>query len=120
MKTLSKLSFLLIAVLTLSVFTVKANNTPGETKKVKEAEKTIHDYFRFPGILVPLRDLNKQDAKKVEVLFSTDQNGNINFVLAKTSDRELKAEIERQFWKLRLNGLKRDVVNSVVLNFRTL
>ena len=120
MKTLSKITIILIAALSLSIFTIKGNTTPGEIKKAKEAEKTIRHFFKFPGILVPLHDLNKPETQKVEVLFSTDQNGNINFVLAKTADRSLRTEIERQFWKLRLAGLKRDVVNSVVLNFKTL
>lgn len=121
MKTLSNLSrLILMAGFIFSVSLLAANNTPVTGKKNKEAEKTIHDYFKFPGVLVPLHSFQKADTqKKVEVLFSTDPTGRVDFVLAKTSDRELKAEIERQFSKLRINNLKSDVVNSVTLNFRT-
>jgi hypothetical protein len=121
MKTLSKITkLILVAGFTFSGFMISANTTPVETKKAKETEKTIRDYFKFPGILIPLHELNKTEAQKVEVLFTTDQNGNINFVLAKTVRRDLKAEIEKQFLKLHLIGLQRDVVHSVVLNFKTL
>lgn len=121
MKTISKLTKLaLLAVFTLSTLIISANTLPAETKKAKDTEKTIKDYFKFPGILIPMHSLNKAETEKVEVLFSTDQKGDINFVLAKTSKPELKAEIEKQFLKLHLTKLKHDVVHSVVLNFRTL
>jgi len=125
MKALLNISKLvLIAGFAFSTLALKANslnNTPGETKKATRAtEKTIHDFFKFPGVLMPLHSISKPEEQKVEVLFTTDQNGNIDFVLAKTTRRDLKAEIERQFSKLHLSGLKRNVVHSVVLNFKAL
>jgi hypothetical protein len=56
----------------------------------------------------------------VEVIFTTSENGRVNFVLAKTNDPILKKEIEKQFSLLTLPQLKQEVAHSVVLNFRTM
>jgi hypothetical protein len=58
--------------------------------------------------------------KKVEVLFTTDKSGKVNFVLAKTENQLLKKEIEDEFSKLSLSKVCAEVVHSVVLNFQTL
>lgn len=50
---------------------------------------------------------------KVEVLFSTDKNGKLNFVFAKTADKSLKTEIEKQFSKVQLTKQNKDVLHSV-------
>jgi hypothetical protein len=92
----------------------RARNNNSETRK------TIHDYFKFPGVLMPHQDAKVHTVQKVEVLFTTDRNGKVNFVLAKTADRQLKAEIEKQFSALFLTKVKEDVVHSVVLNFRSI
>ena len=121
MKTLSQTTKLvLLTVFMFSALLISANTLPGETKKSKDTEKTIKDYFKFPGVLIPLHDLHKVEMQKVEVLFTTNVNGHVDFVLAKTNDQNLKAEIEKQFLKLHLTKLKHDVVHSVVLNFKTL
>ncbi len=114
-KTLKTL--LIVGFITLSLLAV-ANTTPVADKNNTVTEKTIRDYFKFPQILIPGYQTNKNLSQKVEVLFTTDKNGKVNFVLAKTNDSELKTEIEKQFMELRLSKLKEEVVHSVVLNFR--
>ena len=77
-----------------------------------ETEKTIKASLKFPeGLIVN---------QKIEVLFTTNQTGNVNFVLAKTNNISLKKEIEKQFSALQLTKLKENVVHSLVLNFKTI
>lgn len=82
-----------------------------------ELRKTIHQYFKFPSVLLPMAE-TKDQPLKVEVLFTTDKNGQVNFVLAKTDDSMLRKEIERQFYQLPLKEVKSDLVHKVVLEFR--
>jgi ABC-type phosphate/phosphonate transport system substrate-binding protein len=122
MKTLSNLSkMILIAGFSLLTLAIRSNTVPAETTKTKDTEKTIKSYFKFPGVLVPLHHVDAKSIQhKVEVLFTTDLAGNVNFALAKTGDQDLKSEIEKQFLKLHLDKLKQNVVHSVTLSFRTL
>ena len=55
---------------------------------------------------------------KVEVLFTTDKNGDVNFAFAKTTNQQLKEEIEKQFSAMKLPQLKANVAHSVMLNFK--
>jgi len=120
MKTTSAFTkMILIGGLIFSVLLAKSNTTPSTGTNTTATEKTIHDYFKFPRILIPRLE-EKGHTSKVEVLFTTDQNGNVNFVLAKTDDQLLKTEIEKQFANLHLKKVKQNVVHSVVLNFRTI
>lgn len=99
--------------LTLGSFLLQARN--GSDASV-ETEKTIKEHVKFPKLILPVQ----QQEQKVEVVFTTSENGNVNFVLAKTDNREVKAEIEKQFSKLNLNKLKANVAYSIVLNFKTI
>ena len=120
MKT--KISLLKSALITGLIFTAlmaRPNNAPVSGTVTSETEKAIRNYFKFPQILMPHMESRNQ-ASKVEVLFTTDRTGKVNFVLAKTEDQGLKTEIEKQFSGMYLAKLKQDVVHRVVLNFRTL
>jgi hypothetical protein len=110
---------LLITGLIFSTLLALSNTSPVTNTVTKDTEKTIRNYFKFPQILLPSYE-NKTQANKVEVLFTTDKYGKVNFALAKTPDLQLKQEIERQFLSLQLSKIKQNVVHSVVLNFRTL
>ena len=93
-----------------TLFTQARNlNNGGE-----EAEKTVKEHVKFPKLILPV-----QQNEKVEVVFTTGDNGKVNFVLAKTEDALLKKEIEKQFTNLVLPQLKKDVAYSVVLRFKT-
>lgn len=104
----------LVAGLVITALNVKPNTVSGLSPDAIETEKTIKDYFKFPQIIVPVNE-----SQKVEVLFTTNLNGKVDFVLAKTEDQNLKMEIEKQFLKLNLTKLKSDVVHSVTLNIKT-
>jgi hypothetical protein len=101
-----------LVALTLGSFLLKATN--GNEIAI-ETEKTIKEHVKFPKLILPI-----QQQQKIEVVFTTSENGNVNFVFAKTDNKEAKAEIEKQFAKLNLNKLKANVAYSVVLNFKTI
>ncbi len=111
--TVKVLKASLVIALTLGSFLVKATN--GNEVAI-ETEKTIKEHVKFPKLILPV----KHQEQKVEVVFTTSENGNVDFVLAKTDNKEVKAEIEKQFSKLNLNKLKANVAYSVVLNFKTI
>jgi hypothetical protein len=102
-----------LVALTLGSFFLQASN--GSDPSI-ETEKTIKEHVKFPKLILPLQ----QQEQKVEVVFTTSENGNVDFVFAKTDNQEVKAEIEKQFSKLNLNKLKANVAYSVVLNFKTI
>lgn len=110
----------LFTCLLFSALITMSANLPGSKPGSPETEKTIKNYFKFPQILLPHAEVNATVSKKVEVLFTTDQFGRVNFVMAKTEDGQLKGEVEKQFYKLRLPKLPSEVVHSVVLNFKTM
>jgi len=115
------LLLLLISGCSLNQMQANTSIDPNEGATTNtETEKVIRHYFKFPQVLMPVKENKTQVNNKVEVLFSTDIKGNVNFVLAKTNNAELKKEIEKQFMALNLKQLKSDVVHKVVLNFRTM
>jgi hypothetical protein len=88
---------------------------PAPRNTATATEQTIRDYFRFPSFVTPL-PVNSEE--KVEVLFTTDANGKVNFVMARTSNRELKQLVEQKLTGISLRQLQANVVHSVVLSFR--
>ena len=67
---------------------------------------------------MPQMQTQEMQDVKVEVLFTTDETGNVNFAFAKTTNKQLKEEIEKQFSDLKLPQLKPNVAHSVILNFK--
>ena len=102
---------LLIAGLSFTSLLSKANTV--NEASIQVASKIIKDAVNIPASL-------HGNTNKVEILFSTNKNGDVNFAFAKTEDAKLKKEIEKQFYKIHLNKLNQDVVNSIVLNFKTI
>jgi len=103
----------LVAALLIGGYNAKPNTIVGLSPEAIETEKTIKDYFQFPQIITPVNE-----SQKVEVLFTTNLLGQVDFVLAKTLDANLKSEIEKQFLKLNLIKIKSEVVHSVTLNIK--
>lgn len=101
-----------LVALTLGSFLLKAN-TGNEV--ALETEKTIKEHVKFPKLILPYAK-----SEKVEVVFTTAQNGKVDFVLAKTNNTSLKKELEKQFLGLSLNKLKANVAYSIIFNFKTL
>jgi hypothetical protein len=113
MKTTNKIQKAILVIgLSLSALIAKPNNSPDQLI-ILETEKTIKESVKFPSNI----NLSNQ---KVEILFTTNLKGDVNFVLAKTTNNTLKNEIEKQFYNMHLTKLKNDVVHSIVLNFKTI
>jgi hypothetical protein len=115
-KTLAVTALLFTSLLAAARSTSEVPGPP----VIHETERTIRNYFKFPQMLISQHGLRAAALNRVEVLFTTDRNGYVNFVMAKTENIRLKQEIEKQFVRLHLSRLKQDVVHSVVLNFRQL
>lgn len=89
-------------------------NLPGNgTEGIIETEKTIKQHITFPNVLMPINQ-----TQKVEVVFTTSENGKVNFVLAKTENDILKKQIEKQFLELTLSKIKSNVAYSIVFNIK--
>lgn len=105
----------LALILSFTFFTtlVKAGTGHNGTEASHETEKTIKQYITFPNIILPI-----EQSEKVEVLFTTGENGKVNFALAKTENKELKKIIEKQFADLYLPAIKSNVAYSVIINLK--
>jgi hypothetical protein len=106
MKNKIKITALLAATLFLSSFS-KASDIGTETSK------QIQEHLFFPNIIIQANQTNK-----VEVLFTTDNDGKVNFVLAKTENKDLKKEIEKHFSNLTLKDIKPNVCHAITLKLK--
>ena len=95
MKTTNKITKLaMILGLTFVTLAATPNTTPANTV-TPSPEKTISSYFKFPKVLIPYKPTANQPVK-VEVIFTTDKDGKVNYAYAKTRDQKLKKEIEQR------------------------
>jgi hypothetical protein len=98
-----------IIAFSLSSFFVNAGTGNGVAA---ETGKIIKQNVKFTNPV--------QKSEKVEVLFTTAQNGKVDFVLAKTENKEIKSQLEKQFMGLMLDKLEANVAYSIVFNFKTI
>ncbi len=80
-----------------------------------ETEKQIKEQVKLE---TPIAALHESQA--IEIIFTTNENGHVNFVLAKTNNATAKHEVEKQFSRLQLSHLNANVAYSIVINFKTL
>jgi hypothetical protein len=88
------------------------NLTTGESGII-ETQRSIKQHISFPNIILPF---NKTE--KVEVVFTTAENGKVNFVVAKTENDLLKKQIEKQFAEMILTKIKSNVAYSIIFNIK--
>lgn len=108
MKTLK----LMIAAVFVSLTLTGLAGTGGDGTTEKEIQK----HLSFPNILLPI---NKTQCNKIDVVFTTNENGQVNLVIAKTENESLKKEIEKNFSKLVLKTTKPNVCYGVTLKLKT-
>lgn len=82
-------------------------------ENIIETQNTIRQHISFPNIILPITK-----TEKVEVVFTTDEKGKVNFVLAKTGNDVLKKQIEKQFSAMTLTKIKSNVAYSIVFNIK--
>ncbi len=115
MKTIFKKS---IMALTAGIlFSVSLNAKTGENPETLliDAHKEIKEHVKFPNMFI-----SYGQEEKVNVVFTVTEGGNVNLVIANTSNENLRKTIESQFMKLKLNSLKANNAYSVVFNFKTI
>lgn len=116
MKTIFKKTIIMVtAGLFLSMnIHAKGNENP-KSILISDANKTIKEHIKFPNLL-----MHFNADEKVNVVFTVNEIGEVNLVIANTTNESLKKSIETQFMKLKLNKLKANNAYSVVLNFKTI
>ena len=116
MKTIfNKTIIIITAGLFLSMNVNAKDNENPKSVLIADASKTIKEHIKFPNLLM---DFNKEE--KVNVVFTVNEIGNVNLVVANTTNENLKKSIETQFAKLKLSNLKANNTYSVVFNFKTI
>lgn len=116
MKKILKKSMAVLAAVILFSFNVNAKeNENPKTVMIADANKTIKEQIKFPNLFMGLNQI-----EKVNVLFTVNETGEVNLVIANTTNETLKKTIESQFIKLKLNNLKANNTYSVVFNFKTI
>ena len=116
MKTLIKKSIIVFATGLLMSLTAKAGGTePSKNILISDASKSIKDHVKFPNLL-----LNYKHEEIVNVVFTVNNEGQVNLVIANTSNEILKKAIETQFLKLVLKQLKANNAYSIQFNFKTI
>jgi hypothetical protein len=110
-----KNGFLKLSAVLGFIFLSSAANALGndENGKIIETQNTIRQHICFPNIILPIIK-----TEKVEVVFTTDEKGKVNFVLAKTENEVLKKQIEKQFSEMTLTKIKSNVAYSIVFNIK--
>lgn len=63
-------------------------------------------------------NLKAEVSEKVEVVFTTNEQGNVNLAIVKTNNQNLKKAIETNFLKLHLSSVKANNAYSVVINVK--
>lgn len=103
------LYFLLFIIPFLFSFT---NSDVLKESASKHISRQVRQFIKAPA------ELQKtQHSQTITVLFSVNENGQVNEVFAKTNDLKVKTDLEQQFGHMTLKGLTPAVMNSIDINF---
>lgn|GEM_PF-1354034 len=109
----------LLAILSGIFISTSAMAAPAGEKPMgsdaESASRTIKECIKFPN----LNMYNISEAK-VNVVFTVDEAGRVNLVIANTENQGLRKSIEEQFLTLSLKQLKANNAYSIQFNFKTL
>lgn len=107
-KTTITLTFGLL--LSLNISAKDYQNTTIEVNSISDIKKHIV----FPNFI---QKTNHTD--EVKIVFTINESGNIDLVIANTSNEILKKSIEQQFLKLKFPLLKTNITYGIQFNFKT-
>ncbi len=107
------LSFVFLSNAAIALGNNGNETVPNSKAGIIETQLTIKQHISFPNIILPI-----SKTEKVEVVFTTDEKGKVNFVLAKTENEQLKKQIEKQFSEMTLTKIKSNVAYSIVFNIK--
>jgi len=100
--------------ISLSAVAAPVGEKPLETE-TGSASRIIKEHMKFPN-----HTLYNVSEAKVNVVFTVDEAGQVNLVIANTENQGLKKAIEDEFRKLSLKQLKANNAYSIQFNFKTL
>lgn len=98
----------------LSAVAANTGNTPANSDVVS-ASRIIREQVKFSSL-----STYQALEEKVNVVFTVNEAGHVNLVIANTKSQALKTAIEEQFRKLDLRQLKANNAYSIQFNFKTL
>lgn len=108
------LAFMAGLMISLSATAGGRGETPAHTEAIS-ASRIIREHVKFPELLIPAGT-----EEKVNVVFTVNEAGHVNLVVANTDNRALRRSIEEQFATLSLRQLKANHAYSIQFNFKTL
>jgi hypothetical protein len=106
----------IIAISVGILFSFHANATNDTKPKLTtsiNANQTILEKISFSNELI-----NFKDEEKVKVVFTVNETGKVNLVIANTKNESIKNAIEKQFTKLVFENMTANNAYSIVFNFK--
>lgn len=94
----------------LSINTQAKENTNHNYKIEINSINEVKNYLMFPNIF------KNKYTEEAKVVFTVDNKGNVDLVIADTDNKALKKSIEEQFLKLKFNNLSNN--NTYTINFK--
>lgn len=101
-------------IFSLSAVAANTGKAPANTDAVS-ASRIIREQVKFSSL-----STYQALEEKVNVVFTVNEAGHVNLVIANTKSQALKTAIEEQFMKLDLKQLKANNAYSIQFNFKTL
>lgn len=96
----------LLGLLNFNIHAKDKNNNKIEINTVNE----VKNYLMFPNIF------NNNYTEEATVVFTINDQGNVDLVIANTNNKVLKKSIEEQFLKLKFKNLSSN--NTYNINFK--
>ncbi len=112
MKSILKNKLAILALVFLLGHNLNATNNPLKNN-TSEISNTIKQKIKF-------NNLASTKNEKINVVFTVNDLGQVNLVIANTNNKQLKQSIESQFMTLNLSQLKSNNAYSIVFNFKTI
>jgi hypothetical protein len=113
--TIKKTLIMLVSGLLLT-FNTQAKENPNTTTTIGlNVVKEIKNQITFPNFI---QETNHTE--EVKVVFTVNEVGKVNLVIANTNNTIFKQAIELQFLKLTLNQLKANHTYGIQFNFKTI
>lgn len=94
------------------LFSFTNNDAHKKSSNIKHFSKQVKQLIKAPAALQ-----KTPHSQTITVLFSVNENGQVNDVFAKTNDLRVKTDLEQQFRHMTLKGLAPAVMNSIDINF---
>jgi hypothetical protein len=99
----------ILGLLNLNTQAKENTNNKIEINSISE----VKNYLMFPNVF------NNSYNEQAKVVFTVNELGNVDLVMAKTDNVNLKNAIEKQFLKLKFNNLSNNNTYTISLKFKS-